>query len=166
VSNAIDFSNRHFLVVDDQLVIRSLVVGILRSFGQPRVQDAADARTALAILARQGETIDCVISDIVMVPESGLELARLIRTGQAGVRRDLPIVLLTGMAESAFVRAAVELDVNGFVVKPISATGLAARLSQVFARPIRLKPVANYCTVPVAVEPTQPPPSSPLNRAT
>ncbi|MBI1208488.1 MAG: response regulator [Azospirillum sp.] len=153
---AIDLSGKQFLVVDDQLVMRNLVCGILRSFGTSRVREAADVESALTLLTAKGARFDCVISDIVMSPRNGLELAKAIRVGYANLRHDIPIVLLTGVADSSFVKLAVDLDVNGFVVKPVSPQGLASRLNQIFTKPPRIKPPQAYGHVIVTVDSAMP----------
>jgi PAS domain S-box-containing protein len=92
------------LLVEDNPDVATVTLELLKQLGY-RAHIAADAKAALEILEQQ--KFDLVISDIVMAgPIDGLGLARTIR------KRDpeLPVVLVTGYAESA-TRAAAEFPV-------------------------------------------------------
>jgi sigma-B regulation protein RsbU (phosphoserine phosphatase) len=67
-------SSPRLLVVDDDVVMRTLVVRGLRDAGFGEVQEAEDGLAAKAFLA--DHTVDVVITDVVMPRLGGLELIR------------------------------------------------------------------------------------------
>ena len=71
----------HILVVDDDRRIRELVQSYLcdRGFRVTTAKDAADARARL-----RGLAFDLLILDVMMPGESGLELAKDVRTRRPG----------------------------------------------------------------------------------
>jgi CheY-like chemotaxis protein len=82
------------LVIDDEPVVRSLLVEILERAGHD-VVSAADAAAGLAQL--EAYSFDVVVSDVVMPGLSGVELLRELR----GRRADVPVLLITGAGMQA-----------------------------------------------------------------
>ena len=74
-----------------------------------------------------------MICDINMGPGNGLHLLRRIRSGEAKVARDLPLIFLTGHADAATVKIALQLDTNGFIVKPVAKKQLGDKIDSVMA---------------------------------
>ena len=64
---------------------------------------------------------DCIISDWNMAPVGGLELLQKVRSAQAPrTPADICFILLTGHADANVVNVAINLDVNAYLVKPVS----------------------------------------------
>jgi AmiR/NasT family two-component response regulator len=55
--------------------------------------------------------------------------------------------MLTGNAESDAVKAAIALDVHGYILKPISIEKLVTTIDMAFERSIKLKDAAHYRAV-------------------
>ena len=83
-----------------------------------RVEEAADARGALEVLARSNPPVDLVVSDVVMPGIGGPELAELIRERAPGV----PIVFVSGHAD--IVPNAPGLRGSMLLRKPLDRTAL------------------------------------------
>jgi signal transduction histidine kinase/ActR/RegA family two-component response regulator len=98
------------LVVDDDDAVRATVADILSGLGY-RVRQAADGETALALLDREA-AIELLLTDVVMTPMSGPELARRARE----TRPLLPILFITGYADPTGI--AGELRPHRLVRKP------------------------------------------------
>jgi CheY-like chemotaxis protein len=79
------------LVVDDEDIVRALVTRALREAGY-RVVQAQHGAAALALLESRCETIDLVISDLVMPGVGGREVARWV-TAHAPA---LPVLFISG----------------------------------------------------------------------
>ena len=72
------------LVVDDEILLRSVVAEYLRDAGF-RVVEAANGREAVTVLAA-GEAVDVVFSDVRMPGDvSGYDLAEWVRTNRPAV---------------------------------------------------------------------------------
>jgi signal transduction histidine kinase/ligand-binding sensor domain-containing protein len=79
------------LLVDDEAGIRKVAARILSLHGY-RVIDAADGEFALNAYRGSADTIDAVVTDVIMPRMTGLELARRLRR----VRPSLPILFVSG----------------------------------------------------------------------
>ena len=79
------------LVVDDQQPVRELAARILEQH-DARVVSVASGHDALAAFAEHADSVDVVLTDIVMPAMSGTELARRLR----GDRPGLPLVYFSG----------------------------------------------------------------------
>lgn len=128
----IDLSAHRILLVDDVLFARETVKKILLSFKRPEVIEAGDGDEALGILNSTSEPPTFIISDFNMPRMNGLELLKAIRTGETSCARDLSVAMLTGYSEEHLVDMALSLDVNAFLIKPISRDTMGQRLSKMF----------------------------------
>ncbi len=70
---------------------------------------------------------------------NGLELLKALRKGLPGVALDMPFAMLTGHADKPVVGLAFELDVDCFLIKPITAAVMNERLVRVLStdRPVK-----------------------------
>ncbi|MFQ5468020.1 MAG: response regulator, partial [Kiloniellaceae bacterium] len=103
-------STPHILIVDDHGEIRSLIAKYLTKHGY-RVS-AADGGVAMKRLLRAG-AIDLVVLDIMMPGEDGLSLCRHLRA-----TTDLPVILLTAMAEETDRIVGLEIGADDYLPKP------------------------------------------------
>ena len=112
-----DHPKRPILIVDDEAPLRRLMARILESAGCACIEarDAGEARRKLA-----AQTVDLVLSDIQMPGESGLDLLRWIRDAYP----DTAVVMVTVIADLETAREALEMDVYGYVLKPIDRNQL------------------------------------------
>lgn len=79
------------LVVDDEDLVRELVERSLRQAGY-QVLQATHGAAAISLLERQSQTVDLVISDLVMPVLDGQVVAEWMRTHVPG----LPILFISG----------------------------------------------------------------------
>ncbi len=145
----LNLEHQVILLVDDVTYSRATVERLLRTLGDPSVIPASDGSEALGIL-QATNAIDFVISDFKMPEVNGLELLKAIRSGQAGVDRDMPVALLTGYSDRKLVDMAMDLDVNAFLIKPVSKAALTSRLERLMAQAEDtswLKPADDYVGV-------------------
>jgi CheY-like chemotaxis protein len=127
-------AGRRVLVADDEGFSLSIVSRMLREMGCADVLGADGGPRCLNMLMSDAPPgLQLAVLDFNMPEINGLQLLKLIRTGKAGVPRDLPVVMLTGTADGSLVSAAVALDVGAFVVKPVSKAMLATRLAKVLS---------------------------------
>lgn len=94
----------------------------------------------------------CVITDFGMPVANGLQLTKAIRCGETGIPRDTPIILLTGFSEEYVVSAAMALDVNAFVLKPVSRNALWEKLERVLKSESPVKEAKRYAAVEIPDE--------------
>lgn len=116
----------HLLLVDDERSIREPLAAYLGRNGF-RVTQAGDAAAARERL--HGYAIDLVVLDVMMPGEDGLSLCRHIRETS-----ELPVILLTAMAEETDRIVGLEMGADDYVVKPFSPRELVARIKVILRR--------------------------------
>jgi len=123
------------LVVDDEPMLRNLLARLLQLEGY-EVLEAADGQAALDIVAK--EKPDLVLLDVMLPARSGLDvLGDLRRTS------DVPVILVSALAEEADRVAGLKMGADDYVTKPFSAPELSARVESVLRRAaMRANPVA------------------------
>ena len=114
------------LVVDDEPIVRDVVVRYLEREGYTTLE-AADGERAKIMLEAQKP--DLVVLDVMLPGTDGLELCRWIRS-----RSELPVILLTARGEEADRVVGLELGADDYVTKPFSPRELAARVRTVLRR--------------------------------
>jgi PAS domain S-box-containing protein len=120
-------SGARIFVVDDDEDVREFLADALISLGH-RVETLAGGAQALAALAASAP--DLILVDFAMPEMNGAELAREIRARLP----DLPIVFVTGFAESDQLEGALGPDVP-VLRKPFGIDDLAAMVAGQLTRP-------------------------------
>jgi PAS domain S-box-containing protein len=114
------------LVVEDEAVVRDLVMGILNRLGY-RVLAAANAEEALALARRHREPIDLLMTDVVMPGMNGRELAERLTV----VHPETRVLYASGYTENVIVHHGVVDATLNFIGKPYSPQGLAMKIRDV-----------------------------------
>lgn len=118
------------------------------------IADASSVERAVSLLNQPAHDIACVICDWEMSPIGGLELLRMIRCGAIANASPLTsVIILTTRADSAAVNAAMELDVNGFAVAPLSVDKFLKTVALALKRRWLLQRPAHYAGVPAVMPP-------------
>ncbi len=149
LTNEINWAKTTFLVVDSKAHMRDMVQTALLGAGAKSVKHATSVEKAIESLTRYGQEINCVIADWEMAPLGGLELLRMIRCGK--LPKTAPrtsVVILTSRADTAVVRSAMALDVNGIAVAPLSFEKLVKTVTHALTRTWILHQPAQYAAVP------------------
>ncbi len=128
----IDLSAVNVLIIDDSRYARSFLKSALYSFGVRNAAEAGDAAGGLEVLREQ--KIDLVLVDHDMEPMDGVAFTRLVRGGEVACI-DVPIVMVSGMAEMEKVIEARNAGINEFLVKPVSADSLYRRVRNALVNP-------------------------------
>jgi DNA-binding response OmpR family regulator len=117
---------RTVLVVDDEPMLRNLLCRLLRMEGY-QVLEAEDGLKALAVVAT--EQPDLVLLDVMLPARGGLDvLGDLRRTS------NVPVILVSALAEEADRVIGLKLGADDYVTKPFSAAELSARIESVLRR--------------------------------
>lgn len=109
--------NRKFLVVDDSVTMRRIVVNTLKTIGYNQYIEAEDGKDALDKLNSDVE-INFVITDWNMPVMSGLELTKAIRADER--TKALPILMVTTRGVKEDIVQALQARVSNYVVKPFT----------------------------------------------
>ncbi|TBV00800.1 hybrid sensor histidine kinase/response regulator [Pseudomonas dryadis] len=110
------------LVVEDDSVVRMLIVEALEELGYQLIQ-VADAQAALALLDRHPD-IDLLLTDVGLPGMNGRQLAEAARQR----RPDLKVLFATGYAEGAEVRNGYLGTDMHMIAKPFSLEALGSKI--------------------------------------
>ena len=121
-----DFVPQTILVVDDEPIVREVVVRYLERDGY-RTLEAGDGHRARE-LVEQGAP-DLVVLDVMLPGPDGLALCRWIRE-----RSRLPVIMLTARGEESDRIVGLELGADDYVAKPFSPRELVARVRTILRR--------------------------------
>lgn len=116
----------HLLLVDDDEDILSLLRNFFRKHGHT-VCVAADGKSMFAAL--EAHQIDLVILDVMLQHEDGFSLCRRLRATS-----NLPIIMLTAVAEHIDRVVGLELGADDYITKPFDQRELLARVKAVLRR--------------------------------
>lgn len=117
---------RTVLVVDDDYIVRSLTVGILKRLGLS-VHAAAGGKEAVALFRRHQGQIDCLITDLCMPDLDGWETLSAVRK----IQTDLPVILCSGYDEAKAMSGYHPERIQAFLHKPYSLDDLREVLGRV-----------------------------------
>jgi two-component system cell cycle sensor histidine kinase/response regulator CckA len=113
------------LLVEDEVAVRRLAVRILEGAGY-RVLEAVNGDDAEQVFVRHADSIDMVVTDLIMPQCSGPEFLRRLRVRAPGVR----ILCTSGYTDPSVARdAGFERGVP-FMQKPFTAAELLRRVRQ------------------------------------
>ena len=116
----------HLLVIDDDTRIRTLLKQYLSENGF-RVSVAGNADEARRKLA--GLDFDLLIVDVMMPGESGVDLTRSLRA-----EKNVPILMLTALAETDNRIAGLEAGADDYLPKPFDPRELILRIGNILRR--------------------------------
>ena len=116
----------HLLIVDDDRRIRDLLSRFLAGEGY-RVTTAESVAYARAKLG--GLSFDLLILDVMMPGETGVELAKSIRSGSP-----VPIVMLTARHETEYRIEGLSAGADDYLAKPFEPRELSLRISNILKR--------------------------------
>ena len=115
--------------------MRQLVRRLLSGLGVDRVRVAVNGSEGLSIVNEFGSDINLVICDLEMPELDGFEFVRQLR-GMEGEVSKLPVLILTGHNEEKSVRDAVELGIDGYLLKPVSGKDLEQKINEAILSPM------------------------------
>lgn len=116
----------HILIVDDHREIRDLVSRALTKEGF-RVTTVADGKAMRKVLS--DARIDLILLDLMLPGESGLALARELRS-----QSNIPIIMVTAKGEEVDRVIGLELGADDYLPKPFGTRELVARINAVLRR--------------------------------
>lgn len=118
------------LAVDDDPIILELLTQFVIAIGDHELTTAECAPDALELLlAPDAPEFDCFLFDVQMPVMDGIELTRRLR--EEARYADMPILMLTAMADKRYVDAAFAAGATDYVTKPFEVAELTARLTMV-----------------------------------
>jgi len=122
--------NIRILIVDDFSTMRRIVKNLLNDLGFFNTAEADDGNSALAELRKA--PFDLIVTDWNMPGMPGIELLKQVRADAALAK--IPVLMVTAEAKREQIIEAAQAGVNGYVIKPFTATTLSDKLGKIFER--------------------------------
>ena len=107
------------LIVDDLLTLRQSVRILLERQGYT-VEEAADGREALQKIAESSP--DLMLLDLMMPGMNGVRVLEQIEAN--GTLQDVPIIVLTAVADKWQMRKYLEMGATDYLLKPFTPNAL------------------------------------------
>lgn len=115
------------LIVEDNADMRTYICSILKNNYQ--LKEAQNGAEALYLIQR--ETIDLIVSDLMMPVMDGNELSRRVKANLA--TSHIPFLMLTALRSEAQERISYEIGVDEYLCKPFDEVILRLRIRNILA---------------------------------
>lgn len=122
------------LIVDDEKGVLDLCERSLREY---RVFKAGSCAEALKVYSR--ESIDLVLTDVLMTGESGIDLLRQIK----GLNPNAAVIIMTGYSEKEVILTALKEGADDFISKPLNLLQLKSSVEKTLCRKRLQEELAN-----------------------
>lgn len=131
MQNMLKLERMIILVVDDDDVVRKIIIEHLTSFGFKHFLEARDGSEAFRYVVDPIQRIDLIISDWEMPRTDGLTFLRAVR--QHKYRLDTPFIMVTSQQsqERQKISSAKQHNVDSYIVKPFRGETLREKVFQV-----------------------------------
>jgi len=116
----------HIVLVEDQERAARGLEELLELDGF-RVTCAPDGPTG--IKAAEADGVDALVLDVMLPGMNGFEVCRVLRSNAA--TSHIPVIMLTGLSDTPSKLQGFDLGADDYLVKPVPARELAARLRKV-----------------------------------
>jgi two-component system, chemotaxis family, chemotaxis protein CheY len=130
------------LIVDNNQFMRKLTRMMLMTVGAKSVCEATDGLAALNAI--RAINPDVMVLDWDTPVLSGPQLLHIVRSPGVFAKPNLPVVMLTAGANRTCVKAAMQLGVHEFLVKPTSPQALRDRLLSILVKPRPMVQIGKY----------------------
>jgi len=112
------------LVIDDEAQNREILTRRLKAEGY-QVEAVGDTDGAMAALAAQ--VFDLVLLDVLIPGKDGYTFLKELR--QDSTKKELPVIMLSGVADVDRIAACIEAGADDYLTKPFNAVLLRARVA-------------------------------------
>ncbi len=124
----VDFSECNITVVDDDPLIREMLVDFLEELGVQNIFQAENGEEGLNHIVRDDLKTDLIICDLAMPKMDGFEFVSNLRSNDNYEVANTPVLILTGHIEMEKVKKAVELGIHGYLKKPVMINALEQKM--------------------------------------
>lgn len=127
------------LYVEDDEDVRLQLIAILEKLFK-QVEVAKDGAEGLEIYSNKKGSIDLIITDINMPKKNGIEMSLEIKE----LNHQVHIIVVTAHGDVGYFSKAIEIGVDGFIIKPINKEQLFETIHKVAKNILLEKSVERY----------------------
>ena len=117
-------------IVDDSRLVRAFLAGALRAQGHEVVEVVPTSLFEVLKVLRE-TPVDLLVADFLMPDCPGESLVRACREDAA--LRELPILIVSAHRDDISLMRLKQMGISGFLLKPIEASALAAKVADALA---------------------------------
>lgn len=132
VASAFDHSGLRVLLVEDDLVLRDVVAGMLAKLGA-EVVVAESSEHALDVASEPSAAFDLLLTDVVMPGMNGFELSERIQAA----RHDIRVLFMSGYAPDVIANKGLDESRGVMLAKPFRIADLSNRIAKVMGKSAR-----------------------------
>ena len=125
----VDISTLHILVVDDDVIVRDLIIRMLKEMETRQISTAQHGYDALGILEEAQPKVDVILLDLEMPRMSGLEFIKRLHGDLLPPLSNTPVIIISGHSEKETLDKAHKMGVGLFMLKPITPEQLVTRIN-------------------------------------
>lgn len=125
-SEEIPCGTESILFIDDEASIVNMNRQILERLGY-QVDTRMNPEDALNLFQSRPQAYDLVITDMTMPQMTGVQLAERLKK----LRSDIPVIICTGHSSLIDAKKASELEIDAYVMKPITKRAIATTIRSV-----------------------------------
>ncbi len=126
-----EVSNIVVLVIDDDAMVRDILIEYLRVFGFQKIISARNAQTAINVIQDSKQKIDLIVSDWEMPGGDGLSVLQAVRKNP--VRKDLKFMMVTSQnsMERIKISRAAKWKVDAYLIKPFRGQAFREKVEEI-----------------------------------
>jgi len=125
------------LLIEDERIIREIIVRMLSRIGITEVTEAASAEAGWSYLVgEERRPFHVVITDLMLPGISGGILLKHLRALPSPYTKKLPFIVLTGDTDVDTYRKVAGAGVSSYLIKPISADLLRSAIEKAVFAPV------------------------------
>jgi two-component system chemotaxis response regulator CheY len=142
-TTTVKISHLCVLVVDDDKMIREIIMQHLRAMGFQKFVEASDGSEAYKHLVDATQRVDLILCDWEMPRTDGLTFLRAVRKNRQ--RAQTPFIMITSQQsqERMKISKAKKNLVDAYIVKPFRAETLRQKIFEVLFAAIDKKAIAS-----------------------
>lgn len=124
------------LVIDDDAMVRDILIEYLRVFGFQKIISARNAQTAINVIQDVKQKLDLVVSDWEMPGGDGLSVLQAVRKNS--VRKDIKFMMVTSQnsMERIKISRAAKWKVDAYLIKPFRGQAFREKIEEVLGTKI------------------------------
>ncbi len=131
MSKTYKYKDLSILVVDDDAMVRNILIQFLTKFGFKEIIECKDGKDALKVVQDSDIKLDLVISDWEMPQADGLTVLKAIRKNPRRGTTKFIMVTSQGSRERIKITQAARWKVDAYLVKPFKGEMLKEKLVDV-----------------------------------
>jgi len=116
-----------FLVVNDSMTLRKILVNLLKILGYQKVVEAENDKDAYTKLI--AEKPEIILADWNKSNSSCLNFIKLVRSNEKF--KELPILMLTTRGRQRDILEATKVNVTSFIKRPVTLQILQEKINQI-----------------------------------